>query len=246
MIELQLGFISTQDLADWAGLSPDYLAKNKKAWCAKNLIKYAEYENVRGGVRIAAIKFPIYASSGYKEAEEKFHSNKYWGHDDTMADSITNCARKMYPDMKAKIKLSTLVSYDSKIKCGSYGTCFGKNRRTGPLGSCKYVFGKIIDNEFYFFEDEENEIRKQLSKMYLTDEGRIMRQQAAKEAWMRNEISEEDYIFELRDSVENDKNWIDFKFALEEKLGCEVGFRQLLEPAGWAKNYNVRTGSFDF
>lgn len=37
MLELKLGFMSTDELAQWASLSAAHMAKNKKAWCQKHL-----------------------------------------------------------------------------------------------------------------------------------------------------------------------------------------------------------------
>lgn len=201
--------------------------------------------NKRGGVKI---KQPTY--NGLAKQKIKANYLNYYGHYDEereewiYADTAKNC----YSKMKAVegdfgILDDTGRAYCGEGRRGDFGPVRGKNRGPGHLGECQFAFGKIIDNEFDFFTLEENEIRKLVAKMYLTDEGPMMRQQAAKEAWQRGEISEEDYIYELRDSVEN---WMDFKFALEDRLKCKVGFRLLLEPAGWAKNYNVQTGKFDF
>ena len=36
----------------------------------------------------------------------------------------------------------------------------------GEKGSCKFVFGKIINEEFYYFTEEEEAIKKDLFKKY--------------------------------------------------------------------------------
>lgn len=63
-LELKLGFMTNQELAEWAGLKEDYIRKHKKNWCNKQLVKYATYEVVRGGVNINSIIDPIYSSTG--------------------------------------------------------------------------------------------------------------------------------------------------------------------------------------
>ena len=97
MLELKLGFMTTKELADWSGRSEAYLVKNKKSWCDKNLVIYADYELTRGGINIISIKNPIFLSSGYQEVKEKYR--KYWGYGDLNIDTNTQCWKKLSADM---------------------------------------------------------------------------------------------------------------------------------------------------
>ena len=93
MLELKLGFMTTQELANWSGKTLENLHNHKKKWCETQLVKYATFELVRGGVNIIQIINPIYETSGKKEVEKKF--DKYWGHDDIKIDSGLNCWNKI-------------------------------------------------------------------------------------------------------------------------------------------------------
>ena len=57
--ELHEGFMSNQELADWFGIKPITVSKNKTAWLSK-LTDYCDYKAVRGGAMISNIKLPIY------------------------------------------------------------------------------------------------------------------------------------------------------------------------------------------
>ena len=53
--ELHEGFMSNQELADWFGIKPITVSKNKTAWLSK-LSDYCDYKAVRGGAMISNIK----------------------------------------------------------------------------------------------------------------------------------------------------------------------------------------------
>lgn len=233
MLELQQRFMTTAELAEWAGISVSGLEKHKKSWCEKNLHKYAEYELKRGGVVIKNIYEPIYLGSGFKEVQNKYE--EYYGHDDVKADTARNCWNKLEPHMNNKIADTTGVSYVGKARIQDYGTARKNKKRAGIKGDCHFVFGKIVKGEFYPFTDEEIAIKKDLSKKYFNNlkMEAIEDQQALNWALKHKEITVEEYAIQMQEILDKDVNWIDFQLALEKAIGAKTDFRIQLERCAW-------------
>ena len=71
MKELQLGYISDEDMADWCGKTLASYKKNRRRWSETKLTLYADFNLVHGGVIINKIYDPIYSPSGKKEGRHK-------------------------------------------------------------------------------------------------------------------------------------------------------------------------------
>lgn len=233
MEELVVGFISTDDLATWAGRKATGLAKNKKRWCENVLSYYAEYKLVRGGVEITKVLNPYFTSSGRQEVQQNYL--KYYGHDNIKADTAKNCWSKMKPYIKAEITDSSGIQYAGAARRKDFGTVRG-SRRMGEKGSCKFVFGKIINEEFYYFTEEEEAIKKDLFKKYFQDikAEYIEEQQALNWALKHKEITVEEYAESMQALLDKDVNWVDFQIALNDALGCITDFRVLIEEHAWS------------
>lgn len=247
MLELQKGFITTEDLAEWSGLSVSNLMKHKKQWCEKNLSKYAEYELKRGGVVIIKIIEPIFQGSGFKEVCSKYED--YYGHDGIKADTARNCWSKLSPNMNNKLTSSTGIGYVSKARVQDYGTARKSKQRNGTKGFCHFVFGKIVNGEYYPFTDEEEKLKKELWRQYFHDinEEVIEGQQALNWAWKHKEITAEEYAVQMAELLDKEVNWIDFQIALEDKLEAKVDFRVALERCAWYdKQEEKEIETFDF
>lgn len=241
MSELQQRFMTTAEIAEWAGITPTNLEKNKKRWCDKNLGKYADYELKRGGVLIKEIYEPIFLGSGYKEVQNKYED--YFGHDNIKADTAKNCWNKLGPHMNNKIADTTGINYVGKARRQDYGTARKTSLRSGSKGRCHFVFGKIIDGEFYFFTEEEQQIKKELSKKYFSDlkTDAIEDQQALNWALKHKEISVEEYAIQMQEILDREVNWIDFQMEFEKQINAKTDFRIELEPCAWDNN-----DAFDF
>lgn len=244
MEQLRLGFISTEELASWANLSASSLEKNKKRWCEKNLNKYATFELKRGGVIINKIFEPMYIGSGYKEVQTKY--DKYYGHDTIKADTAKNCWNKLEPHMNNKIKETTGINYVGKARVEDYGTARKTKKRYGNKGLCRFVFGKIIDGEFYPFSEEEEKIKKELSKTYFSDMKFeiIEEQQALNWALKHKEITVEEYAVQMQELLDKETNWIDFQQAFEKIIQNKTDFRVLIEKCAWNQNNTPEQEAF--
>lgn len=241
MLELKVDFISTEELADWAGKKCTTSFKhNKNRWCKSTLSKYAEYESVHGGVNITKVKQPIYKSSAYLEVKEKLLDN--WGYDGLLIDSCSNCYYKIKPTMINKVKDKTGKDYVSKAKCEQFGVAYKNKKRSGTKGTCRYVFCKTPGIPF---TQEELEIKARLEQEYLKSDVRQMYMlQELRQSFKEGEITDEEYQEEMDFILNNAMGWILFIDALQEELNCKVGFFQELEPTAWEVMPNNNTYEF--
>ena len=239
-MQLKLGFMTTVELARWANITSDYLAKNKKKWCANKLSHYAKYELVRGGVNILEIYHPEYASAEKEKIKKNF--NKYWGNGKDKIDTIKNMTRKMSDKIVFGISPDTVYDYSARIKREWYGV---PKKYSGIKGDSYFVFCKIKDNNFYPFTPEEEAIKKELMSEYLqTREDQVIEMRALVEAYKNGEINKDEYDSQLFDLVDKDLGWITFISEFTERIGAEVGFATLLEDNAIA--YADNHISFDF
>lgn len=243
--------MTTEELAIWADKSPKYISKNKKSWCAKNLNEYAEYTLITGGVNILKIKNPYFQTSARKKVKAVYYNhfgyydseNDIWIH----ADTSKHCYEKIVKsEGDLGIKVETGAAYVGEARREDFGTAIKKNKREGKRGSCCFAFGKIIDNEFYFFTPEEEKIKKELAKKYFHDmkEELIEEQQKLNWGLKHKELSLEEYAEAMNDLLDNEVNWIDYQLALEEALGVKTDFRVLTTERAW--EINAGSGSFNF
>lgn len=141
MISLKLGFMSNKELAAWSHKSEKYLTDKKRAWCEKNLSKYAEYRDARGGVYITKIIMPVYATKPKKQIEKNFE--KYWGTKEFKADTCKNCLDKMRGKLEnIEIKETTLYDYTCQVKREMFGIPI-RDRYPGYKGKSRFVYCKI-------------------------------------------------------------------------------------------------------
>lgn len=219
--------MSVKELAEWSGNKS--LAKNKKRWCQKHLVKYADYEDKYGGVIIIKIHQPVFFSSAYTEIKDKYYN--YYGHDNIKVDTAKNCYRKLRPNMiNQNIQEQTGAAYVGRARREDYGTAC-RDKRIGSKGFCHFVFGKLVDDDFEFFTEEEEKLKQQIfAEMYQkTSYDCEQQRQALTWALKHQEITQEEYIENMLQLIEEDTNWVDFQNKLEEKLNCRVGFRIMIE-----------------
>lgn len=227
MLELKLGFMSTDELAQWASLSTAHMTKNKKAWCEKHLKKYADFELVRGGIKILHIYHAVYETSGKKEVAKKYRS--CWGNGTDLIDSNVNCWRKLKPDMINSLSDETGQKYVSEGRIDDYGIAIRNKKRDGRLGYCEYRLCKIIDNNAYLFTDEEEKKRQELRKKYLSNRAEEAEElQKFAKAYRDGEITQEEYAQIMVEWTTIDKGWMAFQKEFEDYLGHKIDWRIII------------------
>lgn len=227
MKELEIGFISNEEMADWCGKTIQAFKKNRKRWYETMLIKYAVFKVKKDGFEILEVKEPLYSSSGYREVKSKWRA--HWGHGEYAIDNSRNCWDKLKPKMINEISDKTGKSYISKAKCEDYGVPFRSERRDGKKGHCEYDLFKEIAPEIWVpFTQEECNIMNELANKYLkTTAKQEKERQAIIYAHNVGEITDEEYVKYTKDlSVKT--GWFQYMAAVKEALGCEISFRQQL------------------
>ena len=242
-IYLKLGFMSTQDLANWAQLSSGYLSKKKKAWCEKQLYKYARYRLVTGGVEILEIYEPVYHSSAKKDVEK--HFMKCFGTKDFKADQCKSVCEKIKDKLNVlTVSDETYYSYTCQTKREWFGV---PKKREGTHGYCQFVYCKVVNDEFVPFTEEEDKIRKELIKKYFNKEHEedVFTVQAAKKAYKRKEITKEE-LYEIIEQVsDNEIDWIGFTAEFEKTIKARTAFATLIVEDG-VKLYALKDEGFEF
>lgn len=166
MKELQLGFITDEEMADWCGKTlKNYKAKRSR-WASTVLIKFAEFKLVKGGVDILKIYDPIFSPSLKKEVENKWRD--CWGYNGDTLDTNTDCWYKLKPQLTyIPQHPRTGPSYISSIKCDGYGPAPRAKQREGRYGTCKYTFCAIVNGIPQRFSEQDKEAKAELEAEYL-------------------------------------------------------------------------------
>lgn len=226
-ISLKLGFMSNEEIINWAQISPNYYLRIRKAWCEKQLSKYAKHRLVKGGVEILEIIEPIYGTTAKKEVEKNF--SKCWGHEGHNIDTCKNACRKIQKVLNNKIDVAdaTIYSYVCLTKREMYGV---PKKYEGSIGESFYVYCKIVNNEYIPFTEEEEKIKKELAKKYLcTNTDRIIDLKAIKAAYQNGELEREDYEKAIDEIVDYELGWLAFQEAFEKAIGYPTAFATYLQ-----------------
>lgn len=226
-ISLKLGFMSNEEIINWAQISSNYFLRIRKSWCEKQLSKYAKYKLVKGGVEILEIIEPIYSSSAKREIEKVFP--KCWGHDGYQIDTCKNACRKIIEKIGNKLDIaeSTTYAYTSLTKRELYGVI---NKYEGSIGESHWVFCKKINGEHYPFTEEEEKIKNELANKYLcTNKDKIITMKGLKSAYANGEITLDEYNEGIDELIDNEMGWLAFQEAFEKAIGCEVTFATYLQ-----------------
>ena len=226
-ISLKLGFMSNEEIANWAQISLKYLLKTRKAWCEKQLSKYAKHELTRGGVEILEIIEPIYGTTAKKEVEKNF--SKCWGNSGHNIDTCKNACRKIQKVLNNKVDVAdaTIYSYVCLTKRELYGV---PKKYEGSIGESYFVYCKLVNEEYAPFNEEEEKIKKELAKKYLcSNSDKIIDLKAVKAAYQNGEIEWQDYEKAIDEIVDYELGWLAFQEAFEKAIGYPTAFATYLQ-----------------
>lgn len=239
MLELKLGFVSSEELAEWSQRTSHYITNNKKKWCENFLSHYAEYELVRGGVIITKIIESVFNGPAKQQVANLFDS--CWGTPTLKVDRCKYASEKIYKKLTGtKPKEKTVYSYTCLEKRKRYGV---PKKRPGTHGESHWVFCKIVDKHYELFTPKEEAIKKELMKKYLASrEDQVLEMRAAKADYEREEITKEEYQQIVDNILATDTGWDEFIQNFEKAIGYRTDFATLLEERAWT----VQEGNFDF
>lgn len=229
-MELKLGQMTNQELADWFGIKIGSF-KNSKKNKLKELEVFAAFEANRNGAIIKEIYNPVYSKSGSKSKQIIFDEflNEW---DKSGLDTVNNVTKKIY--FKRGNELTVLESTGYQYALQARNEYFGKPYlEIGKLGKCMYVWCKKEVTEdgtvvLTLFNEEEQAIKRDLmTKYFKTDEEKdIMLAEMVKSGEITKEEAY-DKMVEMRGL--NEEGFIGFKTALEEALGASIVKGTLVE-----------------
>lgn len=234
MKQLQLGKISTKDLASWFGIGYQSF-RNSKEQKLEELRLYCDFDEVYGGVFVKEIY--DYSNITYtKEGKKNYDIVKSSFDEEWSASGIDTCSNvaiKIYDKHKNELTIGDNTTYNYVIKARNelYGRPF---MNLGELGSCVYIWcRKEYDEEnnvvvYTEFTDEEQKIKKELMQKYFSTD--VEKEIMVAEMVDHKEITEAEAYRVLRDMKNlNGGGFMAFKAELELKLGCTVAKGTLLD-----------------
>jgi hypothetical protein len=221
-MELKLGKMTTQELADWFGISYGSF-RNVKKKKLEELTEFCFFEEIRGGINITAIINPVYVKNSQKIREiyeQGFEELRQ------PIDTVSNINEKIYDKYYEQLPtLSSAASgyrYAIEVRNANYGVPF---KDVGSLGRCYYLWCKVEkqnDQDYYIqFTEEEENIKKTLLKQYFgTDEEKDILIAQMVDA---GEISEaEAYRLTREYRNLNGQGFMSFLKELEKQIGSKV------------------------
>lgn len=172
-IKLQVGICKFSSLAEWFGITKNYLSKKKKEKL-EELKEFCDYEIVDSTrINILNVKFDIYEKKPSVNLSKVIEEvPKYWGKkNNNNLDTSKRVSEEIYDNKKENnITLSegSIYSYT----CSATKILYGKrnSNAAGTLGISNYVWAKRSKNGgFEYLSTEEEEVKKQLIIKYFGD-----------------------------------------------------------------------------
>lgn len=221
-MQLQLGKMTTKELAEWFGMSYGRF-RNVKDKKLEELKNYACFEEVYGGVNITAI-----IKDTYNKKDSQIRQIYQQGFEELRnpIDTVSNINEKIYD--KYHDNLPTLSSaasgyhYAIEVRNANYGIPF---KDFGKRGCCYYLWCKVEQkgDETYFiqFDEREEQIKQSLLRKHFgTDEEKDILIAQMVDA---GEITEaEAYRLTREYRGLNSNGFMGFLRALEKEIGAKV------------------------
>ena len=160
-MELKLGIMKMNELADWFGLSTSTLSKAKAKYM-KKLEEYCEFTQIYGGVKITKIHKKFYTKNkSYQIVRQEFC--------DTWSENGLDSCRRVASEIYSKhaneitVKEDTTYMHARQVRNELYGKpMIGQ----GEKGTCEYIWCKKENGKLVFLSPEEEEIKKKLLFKY--------------------------------------------------------------------------------
>lgn len=239
-MQLHLGFMSYEELAEWFGVKLGSFnnAKKKKL---QSLKSFADFSVVGKGINIKKIYIPVYSKKGsqaYQVVKQDF--DNIWGKDSTDPnfDTCRIVANKISDSHKElEVKDDTIYKYVINVRTEKYGHPCVEDR--GAQGTCYSTWGiKEINNDGVAYARpltaEQIKIKNQLLKKYFgANENQV--ENIEKELLVHSlvdsgEISKDkayDILVKVRKF--NKENYTLFLRELRSELGADIVRGTVLE-----------------
>lgn len=222
-MELHLGIMTNDELAEWFEMKPSSFRSGKKTKL-KELSQYAKFEEIAGKVNIKEIYDPIYSKDKHKiQSIIQSKINETWS--ETGLDSCRRVSDKIYSQISDTVEIAPRTAYNyTRIgRNNLYGKPFEGG---GPLGYCEYLLCKKLYDEnneevLAYFTPEETVIKDEMIKKYFgntTEKNLVVKNMVA-----RGEITKEE-AWEVLEQLTGitDSKYLLFLRDLESALGCQI------------------------
>lgn len=243
-MELQLGKMTSRQLAAWFGLSYNTY-KNDIPKYLEILDWYCTFDKIYGGVIIKTIDKAIYDKAYNPQAQQVY------------LDEITRCVEEQgglssIAGMARKcVAEKIFASFDQAKRLLTIAgkQLFGETANTmsyGPKGVREYVWGIKIDNfnHYRFMTIEEEQLFDNIIQTkYMRDPDTVKKTELLKESLKNKEISIDEY-FEQEEELQGLYSFKGCIFAFREETGEQISRctkHQLMDTINFAKE-----GSFEF
>lgn len=169
MKQLKLGKMTTEELADWFGVTKKSYTNNREKYLEK-LQLFANFEPIHGGVSITEIIYPEYDKL-YKQKDDElvFKEIEYCVEKQEGLASIAGIGRKLAQTNEEYQNLSVSqcekrISHATKRQFGEYCEDLFYDLYAGPKGKRERVWAIKLSNlnEYRMLTDQEREIWYQL------------------------------------------------------------------------------------
>lgn len=200
---LTVGTITSQELANWFGVSYSTFRKKRKERL-KELELFADFEEFHGGVEIKEVRIPEYSKTGsnaYNIIKECFDNTWHKSGYDTAA-RIGSQIWKSNPELQKLISERTAKAYVARVRKEKYGRAYVDEY--GTEGLCYYAYVKTNgwEEAILLTEEQSTAIDKIKREIYTNEQ-----EPYVYEAWNKKEISDEQY----------EQFWADWKNGAQER-----------------------------
>lgn len=198
-MELKLGKMTSQEIANWFNVSYNSYRRDKKRYL--NILQdYCQYEEVYGGIIIKEIFIKIYDKKLSKKVDKLFLKEIITAND--QLSTISGIARK-YKNEFENLNDSAIRKQLTKSRNKLFGETV---KQSGIMGSRDYVWAiKVSDlNQYRFLTEEENKIFDALILMVYgnTDTEKIKGLMLLDKAFKETDMTKEEYL-----AIKEDKGY---------------------------------------
>lgn len=189
-MELKLGKMTRQEIAAWFGVQPRTY-DNSKRKKLEELKKFADFEEVYGGVNIIKIKIPVYARKG-SEAYQIIKDNFDQAWHKSGLDTAARVGSQIWienPQIQDMISETTARQYACRIRKEFYGLVYKQNSE-GTKGIChsKWVAENNWDEAVLLSKEQEKQLKQTIKDIYANENEPLLYT-----ALRNHEITEQEY-----------------------------------------------------
>lgn len=212
---------NNKQLAEWFGINPSTLSRNRQEYL-EILKDFVLYEEVGKRIKVLEVYIPEYDkhwNSNYGKVRNKVP--EVWNANGL--DSSARVSQEIQHQLMLPLTEGTVYQYTLRSRNELYGRPFGQ---PGELGRCTYIWCKKVGDgrtaQIIPLTPEEEEIKQKLIQKYF---GNVSEKQIIVKAMVESgEITKEEAwdVLEELTNMKGRGNFLTFMSELQAKLNCKV------------------------